>query len=99
MPKAVHPMDVIVRPLITEKATRLSGEHKYAFAVRRGTNKVQVKEAVQRAFNVRVETVNIMNVRGKPRRTRTGRVRHRPDWKKAVVTLVPGDKLELFEGI
>ncbi|SRR3990172_1285702 len=99
MPKAVHPMDVIVRPLITEKATRLSGENKYAFAVRREANKVQVKEAVQQAFNVRVEAVNIMNMKGKPRRTRTGRVMHRPDWKKAVVTLVPGDKLELFEGI
>ena len=99
MAKAPHPLDVILRPLITEKATRLNGENKYAFEVRRQVNKVQVKEAVQKAFNVRVASVNVMIMKGKPRRVRGGRIKHRPDWKKAVVTLVEGDKLELFEGI
>ena len=99
MAKAPHPLDVILRPLITEKATRLNGENKYAFEVRRQVNKVQVKEAVQKAFNVRVASVNVMIMKGKPRRVRGGRIKHRPDWKKAVVTLAEGDKLELFEGI
>ena len=99
MSKTTHPLEVIVRPLITEKATRLGGENKYAFEVRRQVNKVQVKEAVEKAFNVRVEAVNVMNMKGKPVRARGGRIKHRPDWKKAVVTLAEGDKLELFEGI
>ncbi len=99
MAKAIHPMSVVVRPLITEKATRLSGENKYAFEVRREANKVQVKEAVEKAFNVRVASVNVMIMKGKSRRVRGNRLMHRPDWKKAVVTLAAGDKLELFEGI
>lgn len=99
MAEALHPMDVILRPLITEKATRLGGENKYAFEVRRQANKVQIKAAVEKAFDVRVEAVNVMIMKGKPRRTRSGRIKHRPDWKKAVVTLGEGDKLELFEGI
>ena len=99
MAKAIHPYEVIVRPLITEKATRLSGENKYAFEVRREANKVQVKAAVEKAFNVRVESVNVMVMKGKARRVRGNRIMHRPDWKKAVVTLAHGDKLELFEGI
>ena len=99
MPKAIHALDVILRALITEKATRLSGEHKYAFEVRPHANKVQIKEAVEKAFDVHVEAVNVMVMKGKPRRTRSGRIKHRSDWKKAVVTLAAGDKLELFEGI
>ena len=99
MPKAIHPLEVILRPLITEKATRLNGENKYAFEVRTHANKVQIKEAVEKAFDVHVEAVNVMVMKGKPRRTRSGRVKHRSDWKKAVVTLASGDKLELFEGI
>ena len=99
MAKPIHPLDVIMHPLITEKATRLGGENKYAFKVRPQANKVQIKEAVEKAFEVRVSAVNVMVMKGKPRRTRGGRIKHRSDWKKAVVTLAPGDKLELFEGI
>ena len=99
MVKAIHPLDVILRPLITEKATRLISENKYAFEVRPHVNKVQIKEAVEKAFEVRVEAVNVMVMKGKPRRTRRGRVNRRPDWKKAIVTLAEGDKLELFEGV
>ena len=99
MVKAIHPLDVVLRPLITEKATRLISENKYAFEVRQQVNKVQIKEAVEKAFDVHVESVNVMIMKGKPRRTRSGRIKHRSDWKKAVVTLAPGDKLELFEGI
>lgn len=99
MPKAIHPMDVVRRPLITEKGTRLGGDNKYAFEVSRAANKMQIKEAVEKAFNVKVTAVNVMNVAGKPRRGRRGGIVHRPDWKKAVVTLAPDDKIELFEGI
>jgi large subunit ribosomal protein L23 len=92
-------MDVILRPMITEKATRLSGENKYAFEVRPHANKAQIKEAVEKYFNVKVKSVNVMNMKGKPQRVRGNRIKHRPDWKKAVVTLAPGDKIELFEGV
>ncbi|MEE8385898.1 MAG: 50S ribosomal protein L23 [Dehalococcoidia bacterium] len=54
---------------------------------------------MEAAFDVRVAAVNVMVMKGKPRRSRGGRIKHRPDWKKAVVTLAEGHKLELFEGI
>ncbi len=98
MPKAIHPYAVIVRPLITEKATILAGEGKYAFEVDRRANKNQVRDAIQIAFSVKVLKVNTMNVRGKTRRT--GRsVSRSKDWKKAIVTLAPGETIEIFEGV
>lgn len=98
MPRELHPYAVLLRPIITEKSTVLTGADKYVFEVDVRANKNQIKEAVQLAFNVRVAEVNTMNVKGKPKRF--GRkVVNRPDWKKAVVTLVHGDKIELFEGI
>ncbi len=99
MVKALHPLDVILRPMITEKATRLGGEHKYVFEVKRHANKVQVKQAVEKGFDVKVVNVNVMTMKGKSHRVRGNRIKHKPDWKKAVVTLAAGDKLELFEGI
>ncbi len=99
MPKALHPLDVVVRPLITEKATRLGARQQYAFEVRPQANKVQIKEAVEAAFNVHVRAVNVMNMKGKARRSRRGPMSYRPDWKKAVVTLTEGEKIEVFEGI
>ncbi len=98
MPKELHPYAVLLRPIITEKTTVLTGLDKYVFEVDIRANKNQIKEAVELAFSVRVSDVNTMKVKGKPRRF--GRkVTNRPDWKKAVVTLVAGDKIELFEGI
>jgi large subunit ribosomal protein L23 len=98
MPKELHPYAVLLRPIITEKTTVLTGLDKYVFEVDIRANKNQIKEAVQVAFNVRVAEVNTMTMKGKPKRFGR-RVVDRPDWKKAVVTLVPGDKIELFEGI
>lgn len=98
MPKAIHPYTVIRRPLITEKATALAAENKYAFEVDERANKMQIREAVETAFNVHVTAVNVMNVKGKMRRFGR-RLAKTPDWKKAIVTLAPGDKIELFEGI
>ena len=98
MPKEIHPYAVLLRPIITEKTTVLTGADKYVFEVDLRANKNQIREAVQVAFNVRVFEVNTMVMKGKPKRF--GRkVTNRPDWKKAIVTLAPGDKIELFEGI
>lgn len=98
MPKAIHPYDVIERPLVTEKGSYLLAENKYAFRVARGANKIQIKQAVEKAFDVQVLAVNVMNVRGKQRRWGRGQTLA-PVWKKAIVTLAPGDKIELFEGV
>ena len=98
MPKALHPYEVIKRPLITEKATILAGEHKYAFAVDPRANKRQIREAVEVAFNVRVDKVNTMIMHGKRRRMGRGFSRA-PDWKKAIVTVAEGESIQIFEGI
>jgi large subunit ribosomal protein L23 len=91
------PYTVLLSPLLTEKITamRESG-NKVAFLVRRDSNRIEIKRAVESALKVKVERVNVMNVRGKTKRL--GRfVGKRPDWKKAVVTLKEGEKLELYE--
>ena len=98
MPKALHPYDIIEQSLMTEKGSYLLAEDKYAFRVARGANKTQIKQAVEKAFEVRVTAVNVMNVRGKQRRWGRREVT-KPTWKKAIVTLAPGDKIELFEGV
>ncbi len=101
MDKQMSPYSVIKRPLVTEKSTALSGANKYIFEVDPRANKPQIKEAVEKAFEVTVTGVNVMVMKGKSRGGRRyGRkVTHAPDWKKAVVTLAPEDHIELFEGI
>jgi large subunit ribosomal protein L23 len=98
MPKELHPYAVIIRPLVTEKSTFLAGLNKYAFEVMPHANKVQIKGAVEVAFKVRVRDVNTCNVHGKVRRFGRARSVGR-SWKKAIVTLQEGYKIELFEGI
>lgn len=90
---------VIDRPLITEKNTYQLGSGKYTFRVAREANKVQIKEAVEKIFKVQVDAVNVLNVRGKERGV--GRRKgFAPNWKKAIVTLKPGHRIEeLFEGV
>jgi large subunit ribosomal protein L23 len=89
---------VIKQPLITEKANILKEkENKVSFVVDRGANKAEIKEAVERLLKVKVLEVHVSNIKGKPRRI--GRTMgKRSDWKKAVVTLRPGDHVEFFEG-
>jgi large subunit ribosomal protein L23 len=99
VPKALNPHSILMRPLITEKATRLHGENKYAFQVQKHANKAQVREAIEKGFDVKVVAVNVMTMKGKGYRVRGNRVKHGQDWKKAIVTLAPDDKLELFEGM
>ena len=98
MPKPLHTYEVIVRPLITEKAQVLTAQNKYAFEVDKRANKMQVKEAVELAFDVKVTAVNTCRVKGKLRRFGRNYTRQ-PEWKKAIVTLAPGEKIELFEGV
>lgn len=90
---------VIDQPLITEKNTSQVAEGKYTFRVAREANKIQIREAVEKIFNVQVADVNIINVRGKERGI--GRRKgFSPNWKKAIVTLKAGQRIEeLFEGV
>jgi large subunit ribosomal protein L23 len=89
---------VLLKPTITEKSTLLQESGRYTFEVDPRANKIQVKEAVQRNFNVTVTDVNITKLHGK--RKRYGpRVKKMPDIKKAVVTLKPGDRITLVEGL
>ena len=89
--------EVLRRPLITEKSTILQAEGKYAFEVAKEANKPQIKQAVEKAFKVEVTKVNVINMPGKRRRLGR-RVLPAHPWKKAIVTLKPGDKIEYFEG-
>lgn len=89
--------DIIIRPVISEKSTGLMESRKYVFQVSRDANKLMVARAMKELFNVTPEKVNIINMRGKNRRLRY-RMGKRSAWKKAVVTLSIGDKIEIFEG-
>lgn len=90
--------EILVRPLITEKNTMLSAEHKYTFEIDMRANKTQVKEAVQAIFKVDVTAVNIIKVPPKTRRVGTSVGKTSP-WKKAVVTIRPDQRIEIFEGV
>jgi large subunit ribosomal protein L23 len=94
---------IIVRPIITEKNTRLNEIGKYTFEVTEDANKIEVKKAIEEIFGVQVKSVNIVNVRGKlkKRRTRHGVTQgYTKDIKKAIVTLTPDSKqIEIFEGV
>ena len=94
----MHLYEVLRRPLITEKGSTLQAQGKYTFQVATEANKPQVKQAVEKAFNVKVLAVNVMRVPGKNRRVGRREVLT-PSWKRAIVTLKPGDKIELFEGV
>ena len=94
----MHLYEVLRRPLITEKDTTLQAEGKYSFEVDREANKHQIKQAVEKAFKVKVTAVNVLTVPGKGRRMR-GRQVLTPSWKKAIVSLKSGDKIGFFEGV
>jgi len=93
----MHLYEVLRRPLITEKSTILQSQGKYAFEVVKEASKTQIKQAVEKAFKVDVTSVNVMIVPGKRRRLGRRELPPKP-WKKAIVTLKPGDKIEFFEG-
>jgi len=89
--------DIIIRPVISEKSTELMESRKYVFQVSRDANKLMVASAVKELFGVTPQKVNIINMRGKNRRLRY-KMGKRPAWKKAIVTLAIGQKIEIFEG-
>ncbi len=91
------PRDVLLSPVISEKSYGLLDENKYTFVVRPDANKTQIKIAVEQVFNVKVLDVNTLNRTGKRKRTRTGFGR-RKDTKRAIVSLAPGDRIEIFGG-
>jgi len=95
-----HIYEVIRRPVMTERNTDLMQEGRYTFEVAPDANKIQIKAAVEQAFpNVTVLAVNTMNVHRKLRRQRTRLRGYRSGWKKAIVTLAPGQRIEIFEGV
>ena len=97
--------EVILRPIISEKSIDESERGKYTFAVHDKANKIQIKAAVETLYakeNVTVVAVNVLTTKAKEKRrgTRRGRiVGHTTPWKKAIVTLAPGQKIEFFEGV
>ena len=105
----MHLYQILKRPLSTEKVTRLGElpQPQYAFEVDSRANKMQVKEAVETIFSVTVQDVRIINVAAHRRRHPRSRIMghkakqvvRKPGWKKAIVKLVEGQRLELFEGV
>ena len=94
---SLHPNEVLLAPVVSEKSYSLIADRKYSFRVHPKAHKTQVRQAVEELFNVKVERVNISQVKSKPKR----RGLHRgtkPGWKKAVVQVREGDTIEIFEG-
>lgn len=88
--------EVLIRPIVTEKSTALMEQGKYTFRVPLQATKIQIRQAVEQIFKVKVQSVNTMRYEGKLKRM--GRTEgRRSDWKKAIVTLKPGETIELFE--
>lgn len=93
---------VILRPVISEKSMDATQAHKYTFAVHDDANKLQIKQAVEELFKVKVLGVNVSTTKAKEksRNRRRGRVQgYTSPWRKAVVTVRPTDKIEFFEGV
>ena len=95
---AANPRDVLIRPLITEKTSMMMQENKYAFQVALNANKVEIRQAVEQIFDVKVLSVNTVRVLGKIKRM--GRTQgKRSYYKKAIVKLAEGQTIEFFEGM
>jgi len=93
----VDPRSVLRAPVISEKSYALISDNKYTFRVHPDAHKTEIRSAVEAVFDVRVIDVRTMKMKAKPKRRgyTAGRTRH---WKKAIVELAPGDRIELFEG-
>lgn len=92
------PRSIIIRPIVSEKSYALIDQGTYTFLVHPDANKIEIRQAVEQIFGVRVRRVNTLNRKGKRKRNRrTFTYGERPDTKRAVVTLAPGDRIDLFE--
>jgi large subunit ribosomal protein L23 len=102
---ALTAADIILRPVISEKSIDEAGRGKYTFAVHNDANKIQIKAAIEELYKkekVTVIAVNVLTSKAKEKRrgTKRGRITgHMPEWRKAIVTLAPGQKIEFFEGV
>lgn len=90
--------DVLIEPILSEKANILREQNKYTFKVDPAASKIQIKEAVRKLFNVKVVDCTTINVRGKTKRLR-GRPGKTSSYRKAIVRLAPGETIKVFEGI
>ena len=103
MSRSAH--ETVLRPVISEKSIDESGRGKYTFAVHSDANKIQIKAAIEELYkkeNVTVVSVNVLTTKAKEKRrgTRRGRVvGYTTPWRKAIVTLAPGQKIQFFEGV
>ena len=94
---SLHPNEVLLAPVVSEKSYELLEQRKYAFRVHPDAHKTQVRQAVEELFNVREQGVNIVKVQPKPKRRGLTRGQ-KPGWKKAIVQLREGETIEIFEG-
>jgi large subunit ribosomal protein L23 len=92
------PRDVLLAPVISEKSYGLLDENQYTFLVRPDANKTQIKIAVEQVFNVKVLGVNTANRQGKRKRSRNQQMGKRKDTKRAIVSVAPGERIEIFGG-
>jgi large subunit ribosomal protein L23 len=94
---SLHPNEVLLAPVVSEKSYSFIGEHKYTFKVHPDAHKTQIRQAVEELFDVKVVNVNVLKVQSKPKRRGMFRGT-RPGWKKAIVQLRAGDTIEIFAG-
>jgi len=94
---SLHPAQVLIEPVVSEKSYHQITENRYTFKVHQHAHKTQIRQAVEELFDVKVVGVNVVKMQPKPKRR--GMIKGtRPGWKKAIVELRPGDKIEIFEG-
>jgi large subunit ribosomal protein L23 len=94
---SLHPNEVLIAPVVSEKSYSLISDRKYTFRVHENAHKTQIRQAVEELFDVEVANVNVVKVQSKPKRRGMTRGR-RPGWKKAIVQLKEGHEIEIFEG-
>jgi large subunit ribosomal protein L23 len=94
---SLHPNQVLLAPVVSEKSYSLLTDRKYTFRVHEDAHKTQIRQAVEELFDVKVQAVNIVKVQPKPKRRGFSRGR-KPGWKKAIVQLREGYQIEIFEG-
>ena len=94
---ALNSRQVLIAPVVSEKSYSLIEDNKYSFRVHDKAHKTQIRQAVEELFDVKVEGVNIVKVQSKPKRRGFSRGK-KPGWKKAIVQLRAGDRIEIFEG-
>jgi len=97
--KLMDAEDIVIAPILTEETWAKMEDNKYAFRVALGANKVEIKKAIEELFKVKVEKVWTANIKGKPRRERLNQMHgHTSRWRKAIVRLASGDRIDVMGG-